>query len=76
MPTYHFDIPTSLMIDIINFSDENDIDRDTFVNWAVAEKIGELKFMRMLKFNIKDSNPSQRPPIYRPVPENRNKGNR
>jgi len=76
MPIFEFDIPKQLMMDIIIFAHVDKTDEEAFINWILAEKMGELKFERFLRLNSKGNEPTSRPPIERPVPEYRGKGNK
>jgi hypothetical protein len=38
------DFPESLMSDVNFYAEREDTDFDSFILWAVAEKVGELKY--------------------------------
>jgi hypothetical protein len=43
MPTFEVDLPIGLLGDIHRFAEYQETDVDSFILWAVAEKVGELK---------------------------------
>ena len=43
MPVIEIDLPSNLLRDISDLAEYNDIDRESFIALALAEKIGELK---------------------------------
>ena len=47
MPVVIIDLPDGLVQDATFYAQQQDIDFDSFILWAVAEKVGELKRERM-----------------------------
>ena len=45
MSVIEVSLPNGLLRDLRYFVEKNDIDIDSFVLWAVAEKMGELKYV-------------------------------